>query len=136
MVSLCKSLLVSTEVKVATQDIGVICAFRSQVLKMRRALRDNNMGGINVGSVEDYQGQEMKVIIISTVLSARVPALETRGSLGLFGDKKKFNVAISRGMALCIVVGQPYLLHADPCWREFLEYCDQFGKINNNIMLI
>ena len=45
--------------RVTTKDVGVICAFRAQVLKMRVLLREVGLGGVNVGSVEDYQGQEV-----------------------------------------------------------------------------
>ena len=123
VIRICKDLLTSTEITVSTKDIGVICAFRSQVLKTRLRLREQGMAGINVGSVEDYQGQEVKIIIITTVLSSRVLSLENKGCLGLCGDRKRFNVAISRGMALCIVVGQPYLLYTDKYWREYITYC-------------
>jgi len=32
---------------------------------------------------------------------------------------------VTRGISLSIVVGEPYTLYADPCWREYLEYCDE-----------
>ena len=53
----------------------------------------------------------------------------TQGSLGLIGDHRKFNVAVTRGKALCVLIGQPYLLYSDPVWKEFLEYCDINGTI-------
>jgi hypothetical protein len=36
-------------------------------------------------------------------------------------------MVIMRGMDLCVVVGQPYVLHSDPCWRGLMEYCNQKG---------
>lgn len=54
-------------------DFGVICPYRKQVLYVRQALRAANLGGVRVGNVDDYQGQEAKVVIISTV----------RGGLGV-----------------------------------------------------
>lgn len=127
VVSLCSSLLKDKSIDVSPRDIGIIGAFRSQVLKIRTALRASNMRSINVGGVEDFQGQESRIIIISTVLSHRIPQLELNGSLGLLGDHRKFNVAITRGMHLAIVVGQPYCLYSDPHWRQLLEYCDVHG---------
>ena len=35
---------------------------------------------------------------------------------------QRFNVAITRAMALLIVVGDPNALWADPSWRELLQY--------------
>lgn len=113
--------------QVTTKDIGVIGAFRSQVLKLRIALRAAGMGGINVGSVEDFQGQEVRIILISTVLTHRIPSLEMGGSLGLLGDHRKFNVALTRGMHLAVVIGHPYCLHSDPHWKQLMNYCDKHG---------
>lgn len=39
---------------------------------MRNLLRQKQLGGVNVGTVDDFQGQELRVTFISTVLSASV----------------------------------------------------------------
>jgi hypothetical protein len=128
IINLCSSLLhPSSGLHITTKDIGIIGAFRSQILKLRLSLRQAHLGGINVGSVEDFQGQEIRIIIISTVLSHRIPSLEMNGSLGLLGDHRKFNVSLTRGMHLTIVVGHPYCLITDPYWKQFMNYCDEHG---------
>ena len=48
-------------------DFGVICPYRKQVLFVRKALRQHHLGAVRVGTVDDYQGQQAKVVIISTV---------------------------------------------------------------------
>lgn len=58
MVEVCRDLLTTTSLPAGTvvaRDIGVIAAFRKQVLKLRLALRAAGMASINVGSVEDFQ---------------------------------------------------------------------------------
>lgn len=32
---------------------------------------------------------------------------------------------MTRGIGLCIVIGNPNLLYLDPSWREWIEYCDE-----------
>eukprot|EP01038_Epipyxis_sp_PR26KG_P010898 gene10898-14628_t len=123
VVETCQSLLTSSTVKVKVSDIGVIAAFRNQVLRIRLALRAVNLHGVNVGSVEDFQGQEVKVVIISTVLSHWVEQYEVKGALGLVGDNRRFNVAVTRGMSLCVVIGHPFLLYRDNNWKQLMEYC-------------
>jgi hypothetical protein len=95
-------------------------------------LRLENLGGINIGGIEDFQGQESKIIIISTVLSSRVKQLEINERLGLGGDHRKFNVAVTRGKSLCIVVGNPLYLHGDPCWRQLMNFCDSHGTFTGD----
>lgn len=102
------------------------------MLKLRLALRAANLGGINIGGIEDFQGQESKVIIVSTVLSSRVRQLEINERLGLCGDHRKFNVAVTRGKSLCIVVGNPLYLHGDPSWRQLMNHCDMHGTFTGD----
>ena len=80
--------------------------------------------------MDDYQGQEERVIIISTTLTNRAslpppptadPGNEATSSLGLWRNPKRFNVAVSRARALLMVVGHPLLLAEDPWWRELLR---------------
>eukprot|EP01035_Chromulina_nebulosa_P018484 gene18484-24197_t len=133
IVDVIKHLLLDKHINISTNRIGVIGGFRSQVIKLRKHLRSEGLGAINVGGVEDYQGQENDIIIISTVLTSRVAIYEQNGSIGLFSDDRRFNVSITRGIGLCIVIGHPIHLYSDKNWREFIEYCDYhdcyFGEV-------
>ena len=53
VVAICLELVQQT--KVSPSDIGVIAAFRQQVLKIRLQLRQQGLSNVNVGSVEDFQ---------------------------------------------------------------------------------
>ena len=43
------------------------------MLKLRKLLRSRGLGAVRVGGVQDYQGQEEKIIFISTVVSRLRP---------------------------------------------------------------
>ena len=47
---------------------------------------------------------------------------------GLLGNARKFNVAITRGQALCVVVGKPVLLCTDPYFKHYVRACAQRGS--------
>ena len=53
----------------------------------------------NVFTIDGYQGQEREVVIISLTRCNR------NYELGLFEDKRRMNVAITRAKRLCILVG-------------------------------
>lgn len=36
---------------------------------------------------------------------------------------QRFNVAVTRAIALMIVIGNPDVLQCDPCWRALIKYC-------------
>lgn len=50
-----KALLSSPNIMIHSGEIAVITCFRAQVLCMRKILRQNDLGSINVGVVEDFQ---------------------------------------------------------------------------------
>jgi len=109
-------------------DVGIITPYHGQVLKIRKALATTAMSGVKVASVEEYQGQERKIIIISTVRSSR-NYIETdlRHTLGFVSHPRRFNVAVTRAKALLIVVGDPGTLSLDPLWRRFLGLIHRNG---------
>ena len=72
--------------------------------------------------MEDFQGGEKKIVIISTTLSRR-HRVEKEGKIGFLGDPKKFNVALTRAQALAVVVGNPNLLSNEDYWKDLLVFC-------------
>ncbi|KAJ3035188.1 hypothetical protein HDV00_004257 [Rhizophlyctis rosea] len=111
-------------------QMGVITPYRKQVQKIRQLLRGSQMEGVRVGSVEEFQGQERRIIIVSTVRSTTdFLQHDQRHHLGFLQNPKRFNVAITRAKALLIVIGNPLVLGQDECWGEFVRYCRGNGAM-------
>lgn len=118
----CCLLARSVSSQVSARDIGVITPYRKQVEKIKILLRNVDLMDIKVGSVEEFQGQEYLVIVISTVRSNEDRFEDDRYFLGFLSNSKRFNVAITRPKALLIVLGNPHVLVRDPCFGALLEY--------------
>ncbi|XP_073937892.1 RNA helicase Mov10l1 [Castor canadensis] len=118
----CCLLVRSVSSQVSARDIGVITPYRKQVEKIKILLRNVDLMDIKVGSVEEFQGQEYLVIVISTVRSNEDRFEDDRYFLGFLSNSKRFNVAITRPKALLIVLGNPHVLVRDPCFGALLEY--------------
>ncbi|XP_008567172.1 PREDICTED: LOW QUALITY PROTEIN: putative helicase Mov10l1 [Galeopterus variegatus] len=118
----CCLLTRSVSSQVSASDIGVITPYRKQVEKIKILLQNVDLMDIKVGSVEEFQGQEYLVIIISTVRSSEDGFEDDRYFLGFLSNSKRFNVAITRPKALLIVLGNPHVLVHDPCFGALLEY--------------
>ncbi|PIK47598.1 hypothetical protein BSL78_15552 [Apostichopus japonicus] len=101
----------------------------AEVQKIKKVLARRNLTDIKVGSVEEFQGQERLVIIISTVRSTNKDFLKMDQDykLGFLQNPKRFNVAITRAKALLICIGNPYMLRKDEHWKQFLDYCRENG---------
>jgi hypothetical protein len=81
---------------------------QSQAIKIRTLLRERGLGAVRVGTVDDMQGQESRVVFISTTLSrpeSLPPPQAAAGggggggealSIGFWQSPKRFCVAITR----------------------------------------
>ncbi|NWS47758.1 SDE3 helicase, partial [Probosciger aterrimus] len=121
---------------VSPKEVGIISPYRKQVEKIRKAITSldpvlralPDISLLKVGSVEEFQGQERRIILISTVRShGEHLHLDQNFKLGFLKNPKRFNVAITRAKALLIVVGNPEVLSKDQHWQRLLRYCREEG---------
>lgn len=78
-------------------DIGIITPYSRQVSLIKSFLGTFNIDNITVGSVEEFQGGERKIIIISTVRTCLgANASDAVRQLGFIKCAKRINVAVSR----------------------------------------
>ncbi|KAK2861814.1 hypothetical protein Q5P01_001347 [Channa striata] len=117
--------------KLSAKDVGIIAPYRKQVEKIQKALKSlpalrrwSDLKELKVGSVEEFQGQERKIIMVSTVRSSiNYVKMDKDFNIGFLSNEKRFNVAITRARSLLIVVGNPVILNKDPTWEKFISYC-------------
>jgi helicase MOV-10 len=114
--------------KVDTKKIGIMTPYRGQVASIRSILRKVNLGTVNVGTVEDYQGAERPIILLSvTRATPKFVKKDKEKAIGLVHQPRRFNVAVTRAKALFIIVGNPEVLNLDLDWREYLAFCQRHG---------
>ena len=112
------------------RDIGIITPYNGQV----RVLSDifENMGGRSVGepyegleikSVDGYQGREKEVIIFSAVRA------NEKGEIGFLSDRRRLNVAITRAKRGLIVLGNMKTLRHDHTWAAWLDWVQEKGLV-------
>eukprot|EP00118_Oscarella_pearsei_P022979 m.269943 g.269943 ORF g.269943 m.269943 type:complete len:211 (+) comp40541_c0_seq20:2552-3184(+) len=129
-------------IRVRPEDIGIISPYRKQVQELRIRLRNmrnsdgtsrRDSNNIKVGTVEEFQGQERLVIIVTTVRSDPEGLKDDfYFKLGFVKNPKRFNVAITRAKALLIVVGNPLILNCDKSWNRFLNFVHEKGGFSGN----
>ena len=93
-------------------------------------LRSIGLNAIRVGSIDDYQGQEENVVIVSTVFAGPHLSNASRGNkldLGLLGNPRRFNVAVTRASSLLVVIGKSNSIRRDPCWKDLISLCVEMG---------
>ncbi|KZT24162.1 P-loop containing nucleoside triphosphate hydrolase protein [Neolentinus lepideus HHB14362 ss-1] len=116
------------------ENVGIITPYLAQRGKILEILPDK-FKTAKVGTVDDFQGQERLVIILSTVRSnTHHINRDLRHSLGFVANPKRTNVALTRARALLIVIGDPVVLSLDPTWRKFLTLVHNRGGARGQLM--
>jgi len=92
-------------------DVLVVSPYNQQVTLLRRTLTERFGDDVRVGTVDKFQGQEAPVVVYSLAASSAEDA--PRGADFLL-EENRFNVAVSRGRALAVLVCSPRIL-ATPC---------------------
>ena len=116
-------------------EIGVITPYRKQVQKLRALLhhrfRGMDCSQLKVGSVEEFQGQERRVVIVSTVRSQLLSyeQFDVKFNLGFVGHPKRLNVAITRAKCALLIVGNARLLSTDPHWAQVIHHIHSRGAV-------
>ena len=72
--------------------------------------------GLEIKSVDGYQGREKEVIVFSTVRA------NENGEVGFLSDRRRLNVALTRARRGLIIVGHPNTLRHDGTWNSWLDW--------------
>lgn len=78
-------------------DIGVISVYRYHVEQLRKVVKE----GIEVNTVDQYQGRDKSVIVLSFVWTGEVKNRRSE----LLADCRRINVAITRAKHKLVLVG-------------------------------
>ena len=98
---------------VAPADIAVITPYSGQ----SRLLRDKLRGtGVEVDSVDGFQGREKEAVVMSLVRS------NPEGEIGFLSDVRRTNVALTRARRKLIVIGDSATLASHDFYKRMLEY--------------
>ncbi|KAK9872976.1 hypothetical protein WA026_020324 [Henosepilachna vigintioctopunctata] len=112
-----------------SEDVGVISPYVKQVKEIRNVLVEAEFELPRIGSVEEFQGQEFNVVILSTVRSNQEHiSTDLKHGLGFISSHRRVNVALSRAKLLLIIIGNPNLLYGDKCWQSIIDYTIQNGN--------
>ncbi len=102
-------------VGIAPSDIGVIAPYAGQVAVLLGLLSDVVEAGLEVDSVDGFQGREKQLVVFSAVRS------NPDGQVGFLADVRRLNVALSRARRKLCVVADSATLSANPTWRALFD---------------
>ena len=120
---------------ISPDDIGVITPYNGQVRAIHDLMEssgglENNgkWNGIEVRSVDGYQGREKEVIVFSAVRS------NPEGNVGFLNDSRRLNVALTRAKRGLIVIGDPKTLRNQRDWDFWLTWAEEKNLIGWHLL--
>ncbi|MGB9590387.1 MAG: AAA domain-containing protein, partial [Candidatus Hydrothermia bacterium] len=99
-------------------QLGVIAPYDDQVKLLKEILPN----GVEVRTVDGFQGREKEVIILSLVRSNQT------GRIGFLNDRRRLNVAITRARRKLIVIGDGRTLSSDRVYKDFIGWLEERGS--------
>lgn len=106
-------------------QIAVIVPYAAQVRLLRSRL---NLDGIEIDTVDGFQGREKEVVILSFVRS------NDKREIGFLSDTRRTNVALTRARRGLIVIGDSATFASNPFYAamfEYFELIDSYDSVWN-----
>ena len=118
----CKDNKNTKERKINLEDILVVSPYNMQVNNLTRNLPK----GSKIGTIDSFQGQEAKIVIIS--MASSDPENVPRHKSFIF-SRNRLNVAISRAECVAIILFNPNLLNTSCQKIEEMRLINNFCKL-------
>lgn len=99
-------------------EIAVIAAYSAQARRLRELLRAERAAGLEIGTVDGFQGREKEAVIVDLVRS------NERGEIGFLANTRRMNVALTRAKRFLLVVADSATLGDHPYYALFLHHVD------------
>jgi len=99
---------------IRADDIAAICPYSAQTLRLRQLLSERVQQGLEIGTVDGFQGREKEIVVVDLLRS------NAEGELGFLRDVRRTNVAITRAKRQLIVIANGDTIQSHAYYRELL----------------
>ena len=106
---------------VAPASLAIITPYDAQVRLLRAAMRPEMALGLEIGSVDGFQGREKEAILVDLVRS------NDESEIGFLGDTRRMNVALTRARRFLLVIGDGSTLAGHRYYDQFLDAAQKSG---------
>jgi superfamily I DNA and/or RNA helicase len=100
-------------------EIAIIAAYAAQARRLRELLRAERAAGLEIGTVDGFQGREKEAVIVDLVRS------NERGEIGFLANTRRMNVALTRARRFLLVIADSATLGGHPYYAALLAYLDE-----------
>ena len=102
-------------------QLGVITTYAKQVELLERNLQ-KDFHGLEIKSVDGFQGREKEVIVLSLVRSNKSK------QIGFLVENRRLNVAVTRARRQLVVICDSSTVSGDPYIKKLIDYLNDNGS--------
>ncbi|HUK65317.1 MAG TPA: AAA domain-containing protein [Anaeromyxobacteraceae bacterium] len=105
----------------AADELAVISPYEGQVSRLRQLLAPHLERGLEIDTVDGFQGREKEAVVVSLVRA------NEQGEVGFLADVRRMNVALTRAKRKLVVVGDGATVARHPFYAAFFEHAQKTG---------
>ena len=128
LVALCRYLL---KQGYSPAQITILTMYRGQLLELKRRMWRADFEGVRVAAVDDFQGEENEIILLSLVRS------NSDGDIGFLKIENRICVSLSRAKVGLYIIGNSLMLRNkdQTVWPLILAHMNQKGCVGRALPL-
>ena len=112
-------------------EITILTLYRGQLLEIKKTLRLRKISGVRSAVVDDFQGEENQIILLSLVRS------NNDQKIGFVGIENRICVSLSRAKKGLYIIGNVQMLRTNvkTVWPKVIEQLTSMGSIGDSLPL-
>ena len=126
LVNLCKYLLQQCY---EPHQITILVTYSGQLLAIRKLMPRVVFEGVRVSTVDNFQGEENDIILLSLVRS------NSDNNVGFLREENRVCVALSRARMGFYCIGNFTMLRDVPIWNTIMSDMEEKGKLGYSLLL-
>jgi hypothetical protein len=113
------------------EEITLLTMYTGQLLVIRKLMPKERFEGVRVTAVDNFQGEENKIILLSLVRS------NTRNKIGFLGIQNRICVALSRAQEGFFCIGNfSMLTQKNELWKQIVTDMENSNAIGKGLELV
>ena len=127
LVAFCQYLL---QQNYAPNQITILVTYSGQLLAMRELMPKNSFNGVRLSTVDNFQGEENDIILLSLVRS------NSSNQVGFLAEENRVCVALSRARQGFFCIGNFKMLrHQAPIWEAIMSDMESKSQLGDGLLL-
>jgi len=112
------------------KQITILSTYSGQLFSFKKKMPRTEFNGVRVSTVDNYQGEENDIILLSLVRSNK------EGAIGFLGIDNRVCVALSRAKHALYCIGNfSQLCSKSGLWQKIMTYVHSVKKVGDGVLL-